>query len=67
MPHSFTVRIRLWVTKNHGVTHIRIVDSSAASKELEMVAIGFVTNHKCIDRTSKNCSVKGGATFVRMD
>lgn len=67
MPHLFTARIRLWVTKDHDVTHIRIVDSSAASRELEMVAIGFVTNHKCVDRTSKNCSVKGGAAFVRID
>lgn len=67
MPHPLTARIRLWVTKDHDVTHIRIVDSSAASRELEMVAIGFVSNHKCIDRASKNCSVKGGATFVRID
>ena len=67
MPHPFTARIRLWVTKDHDVTHIRIVDSSAVSREQEMVAISFVTNHKCIDSRSKNCSVKGGATFVRVD
>jgi hypothetical protein len=67
MPHAFPVRIRLWVTKDHDVTHIRIVDSSAGSREQEMVAVGFVTNHKCIDSRSKNCSVKGGAAFVRMD
>jgi hypothetical protein len=67
MPRPFTARIRLWVTEDHNVTHIRFVDSSAVSRELEMVAIGFVTNHKCIDSRSKNCSVKGGAAFVRMD
>lgn len=67
MLHPHTVRIRLWVTKEHDVTHIRIVDSSAASREQEMVAVGFVTNHKCIDSKSKNCSVKGGAAFVRID
>jgi hypothetical protein len=67
IPQPFAARIRLWVTKDHDVTQIRIVDSSASSREQEMVAIGFVTNHKCIERSSKNCSVKGGAAFVRMD
>jgi hypothetical protein len=67
MPHPITARIRMWVTKDHDVTHIRIVDSSASSREQEMVAVGFVTNHRCIDRMSKNCSVKGGAVFVRID
>jgi hypothetical protein len=67
MPHPITAKIRMWVTKDHDVTHIRIVDSSASSREQEMVAVSFVTNHKCIDRMSKNCSVKGGAAFVRID
>jgi hypothetical protein len=67
MPHPTTAKIRMWVTKDHDVTHIRIVDSSASSREQEMVAVGFVTNHKCTDRMSKNCSVKGGAAFVRID
>jgi hypothetical protein len=66
LPRPFTARIRLWVTKGHDVTHVRIVGSSAANREQEMVAVGLVTNHKCIDR-SKNCSVKGGAAFARMD
>jgi hypothetical protein len=67
IPHLFSARTRLWATKDHEVTHIRIVDSSAHSKEQEMVAISFVTNHKCIDRSSKNCSVQGGAAFIRID
>ncbi len=67
MPHPITDKIRMWVTKDHDVTHIRIVDSSASSRQQEMVAVGFVTNHKCIDRESKNCSVKGGAAFFRID
>jgi hypothetical protein len=67
MPHPITAKIRMWVTKNHDVTHIRIVDSSASSREQEMVAVGFVTNHKCTDRMSKNCSVRGGAAFVPID
>ena len=67
MPHPHAVRIRLWVTKEHDVTQIRIVDSSAGSREQEMVAVGFATNHKCIDKKNKNCSVKGGAAFVRID
>src|ERR1700681_175821 len=66
MPHPITAKIRMWVTKDRDVTHIRIVDSSASSREQEMVAVGFVTNHKCTDRKSKNCSVKGGAAFVRI-
>ena len=66
-PHPITVKIRMWVTKDHDVTHIRIVDSSASSREQEMVAVGLVTNHKCIDRNSKNCSVKGGAAFIGID
>lgn len=65
LPHPITEKIRMWVTKNDDVTHIRIVDSSASSREQEMVAVGFVTNHKCIDKESKNCSIKGGAVFVR--
>jgi hypothetical protein len=67
MPHPLTARIRLWVTKDCDITHIRIVNSSAVSREQEMVAVGFATNHKCIDSTSKNCSVNGGVAFVRMD
>lgn len=67
MPHPITAKIRMWVTLDHDVTHIRIVDSSASNREQEMVAVGFVTNHKCIDRMSKNCTVKGGAAFVRID
>jgi hypothetical protein len=66
-PHPFTVRIKLWMTKKHDVTEIRILESSAGSREQEIVAIGFVTNHKCTERNSKNCSVKGGAGFVRID
>ena len=67
MPHPITAKIRMWVTKDHDVTHIRIVDSSASSREQEMRAVGFVTNHKCVDRKNKNCRVKGGAAFVRID
>jgi hypothetical protein len=65
--HPFTARTRLWVIKNHDVTHVRIVESSAGSAEREMVAVSFVTNHKCIDKGSKNCSIKGGEVFVRID
>jgi hypothetical protein len=65
-PHPFTARTRLWVTRDHDVTHIKIMDSSG-SKEQDMVAVSFVTNHKCVDKSSKNCSVKGGAVLVRMD
>ena len=67
MPHPITAKIRMWVTKDHDVMHIRIVDSSASSREQEMVAVGFVTNHKCCDRKSEHYSVKGGAAFVRID
>jgi hypothetical protein len=63
----YTAKIRMWVTKDHDVTHIRIVESSASSREQEMVAVGFVTNHKCTERKSKNCSVQGGAAFVRIE
>ena len=65
--HPFTARTRLWVTKYHDVTHVRIVESSAGSAEREMIAVSAVTNHRCIDRSSKNCSVKGGELFVRID
>jgi hypothetical protein len=63
----YTAKIRMWVTKDHDVTHIRIVESSASSREQEMVAVGLVSNHKCTERMSKNCSVQGGAAFVRID
>ena len=65
--HPFTVRTRLWVTKYQDVTYVRIVESSAGSVEGEMVAVSFVTNHKCISRDSKNCSIKGGEVFLRTD
>jgi hypothetical protein len=67
VPHPFTSRIKLWVTNKHDVTEIQILESSASSTQQEMTAIGFVTNHKCNERNSKNCSVKGGAVFVRID
>jgi hypothetical protein len=64
--HPFTARTRLWITKDHDVTQIRIVDSSG-SEERDMVAVSFATNHKCISRSSKSCSVKGGAVLFRID
>lgn len=67
MAHPFAARIRLWVTSEDGVTHVRIVDSSPGSKQREIRAVSLVTNKKCIDRDSKNCSVKGGAVFVPVD
>jgi hypothetical protein len=67
IPHPFTARVRLWVTKDHDVRHVRIVESSASSREEEVVAIGFVTNHKCADKNSRNCRVMGGAAFGRLD
>ena len=67
IPHPFIARTKLWVIRNHSMTHVRIVDSSAASREQEMIAVSFVTNHKCINRGSENCSVKGNAAFIRVD
>jgi hypothetical protein len=64
-PHPFTARTKLWVTRDHDVTYVKIVDSSGSDKQ-DMIAVSFVTNHKCTDRTSKNCNVKGGAILVRM-
>jgi len=66
LPHSITARTRLWVTKVHDVTHIRIVESSGIERQ-DMVAVSIVTNHGCIDRNSEHCSVKGGAALVRID
>lgn len=66
IPHPFTSKTSLWVTRDHDFTHIRIVASSGG-EEQDMVAVSFVTNHKCIDRSSKTCSIKGGAVLVRFD
>jgi len=54
LPHPFTARTRLWVTRDHDVTRIRIVDSSG-NPEQDMLAVSFVTNHRCIDKNNKNC------------
>lgn len=64
--HPFYARTRLWVTKDHDVTRIRIVESSGSEKQ-DMIAISFVTNHRCISRNSQHCSIKGGALLVRVD
>jgi hypothetical protein len=64
--HPFTAKTRMWVTRNHEVTHIRIVTSSG-SRERDNVAVSFVTNHKCIGKSSRNCSVKGGAVLMPID
>jgi hypothetical protein len=67
MPHPFGVRTRIWVTKVDDFTNIRIVASSGSDED-DMVSVSFVTNHKCIDRRSQNCSVKGGAVpFMKFD
>jgi hypothetical protein len=66
VPRPFISKTRLWVTRGHDFTHIRIVASSG-SEEQDMVAVGFVTNHKCINRSSKGCSIKGGAVLIRID
>lgn len=66
IPRPFNARTRLWVTTDHDFTHIKIVESSG-SEERDMAAAGFVTNHKCAKRSSKNCTIKGGATAVRID
>ncbi len=66
IPRPFTARTRLWVKRDPDVTHIRIVESSG-NEEQDMVAASFVTNHKCVKRSSKNCSVKGGAALGPID
>lgn len=66
IPRPFNARTRLWVTSDPDVIHVKIVDSSG-SEEQDMVATSFVTNHKCAKRSSKNCSIKGGAAAVRID
>jgi hypothetical protein len=66
IPHPFAAKTRLWVRRDHDVTQIRIVDSSG-SEQQDMIAVRFVTNHKCIEKSSKDCSVKGGAVLVRID
>jgi hypothetical protein len=54
----FTARTRLFVTTDRLVTYVRIVDSSG--EDQDMIAVGLVTNHKCSNRTSKNCRIVGG-------
>jgi hypothetical protein len=66
IPHPFTARTRLWVKRDPDVAHIRIVESSG-NEEQDMVAASFVTNHKCVKRSSKNCSIKGGAALGPID
>jgi hypothetical protein len=66
IPRPFNARTRLWITRDHDVTHIKIVESSG-SEEQDMVAASFVTNHKCAKRSNKNCSIKGGAAAVWID
>jgi hypothetical protein len=62
----FTARTRLWITRDHGLMQIRIVESSG-SVQRDMVAMSFATNHKCIDRSSKNCIVEGIVVPPRID
>jgi hypothetical protein len=59
-------RSRLWVTRKHGVTFVRIAESSH-SEEQDMVAVGLLTNHRCTSRKSKNCSIEGGPILLSMD
>lgn len=66
IPRPFTARTRLWVARDAGVTHIRIVESSGNEGQ-DMVATSFVTNHRCVKRSSKDCSIKGGASLFRID
>jgi hypothetical protein len=66
IPRPFNATTRLWITRDHDLTHIKIVESSG-SEEQDMVAASFVTNHKCAKRSSKNCSIRGGAPAVWID
>ena len=66
IPRPFNARTRLWVTRDRDATHIKIVESSG-DEEQDMVAASFVTNHRCVKRSSKNCSIKGGAALLRID
>lgn len=62
----FTARTRLWVTIDHRVMQIRIVESSGSVKR-DMVAVSFATNLKCIDKSSENCIVNGVVIPPRID
>lgn len=66
IPHPFNARTRLWVARDRDATHIRIVESSG-DEEQDMVAASFVTNHRCVKRSSKNCSIRGGSALLRID
>ncbi len=48
------------------MTHVRATKSSG-SEEQDMIAIRFATNHRCIQRNSDHCDVKGGATLAKID
>jgi hypothetical protein len=63
---SIAASTRLWVTKVHDVTHVRIVESSGIEKQ-DMIAVSIVSNRRCINKNSNHCSVKGGAAPVRID
>src|SRR6266581_1612263 len=41
LPHSITARTRLWVTKIHDVTHIRILESCSIEKQ-DMIAVSIL-------------------------
>lgn len=60
------LRTHLWITRKRGVIFVRIIDSSG-SEEQDMIALGFVTNHRCPSRRSKNCNVEGGPILFRID
>ena len=66
LPHAFVARTKLWVSKQHYVTQVRIVESSGEDKQ-DLIAVSFVTNRMCIGRKSENCIIKGGALLTAMD
>jgi hypothetical protein len=53
----FTARTRLWIARDHGTIHIRIVKSSGSEKQ-DMIAMSFATNHKCIGKSSAAAALK---------
>jgi hypothetical protein len=57
LPRPLTRRVTFWITRKDGLMDVKIWGGSG-SRQLDDIAMELATNHRCKNRSSKNCKVQ---------
>ena len=68
LPHAVVRNVRFWVTRRGDLIYVKILDGSV-SEQTDASALDLITNHKCKNKKSQNCSVQSTSLYplIRID